>query len=240
MPLRRPIRLFERRTLWCPTWPGVFCVLLLLVIPPAWWFLCGESFLSLTDRLPAEVLVVEGWIGANGVRAAAAEFRGGGYRYVVATGSQPDDDRGWQEPGWSYAQGAANELARSGIPMEKIIVALARDTERQRTYESAVAVSRKLRSLSIDPKYLNVFTWGPHARRSRLVFEKVCAQHTGIGVVSWVPVAEEDKRWWLSSEGAREFLTESAGYLFELFFNSGRSTNAPQEITVALRQPAKK
>jgi hypothetical protein len=209
----------------------VFCVILLLVIPTVWWFLCGESFLSLTDRLPAEVLVVEGWIGASGVRAAAAEFRRGGYRYVVATGSQPDDDRGWQEPGWSYAQGAANELARSGIPMEKIIVAPARNTERRRTYESAVAVSRKLRSLSIDPKYLNVFTWGPHARRSRLVFEKVYAQHTGVGVVSWIPLAHADERWWLSSEGAKDFLTESAGYLFELFFNSGRSTNVPQENT---------
>jgi hypothetical protein len=110
------IRLFERRTLWCPTWFGAFCVIFVLVAPTAWWFIYGESFLSLTDRLPAEVLVVEGWIGTNGMRAAAREFRTGGYRYVAATGSRPADEKGWQETDWSYAQGAANELARCGTP----------------------------------------------------------------------------------------------------------------------------
>lgn len=33
--------------------------------------------LSLTNRSPAEVLVVEGWIGKNGVRGAVAHFRNG-------------------------------------------------------------------------------------------------------------------------------------------------------------------
>jgi hypothetical protein len=37
-------------------------------------------------RLPAEILVVEGWIGRDGVRAPAAEFEQSGYQYVVATG----------------------------------------------------------------------------------------------------------------------------------------------------------
>jgi hypothetical protein len=39
-------------------------------------YLRGIS-LSLTNRLPAEVLVVEGWIGKNGVRGAVAHFRNG-------------------------------------------------------------------------------------------------------------------------------------------------------------------
>jgi hypothetical protein len=192
----------------------------------AWWLIYGETFLSLTDRLPADVLVVEGWIGTNGVRAAAAEFQSRGYRSVVATGSQPDNDRGWQEPGWSYAQGAANELARCGIPVEKIIVAPARNTERGRTYESAVAVWRKLRSLSIDPKYINVFTWGTHARRSRLVFAKVFHPGPNVGVLSWTPSGYDAVPWWRSSDRARELLTETAGYLFEVLLSSNRSSNS--------------
>ena len=44
------------------------------------WFNYGELFLALTHRLPAEVLVVEGWIGREGVRAAVDEFERGSYQ----------------------------------------------------------------------------------------------------------------------------------------------------------------
>jgi DUF218 domain len=220
-------RLVQRRTIWLPTWLGSFCLALFLAIPLVWWCFCWESFLSLTDRLPAEVLVVEGWIGENGVRAAAAEFRSGGYQYVVATGARPDQGRGWQDPGWSYAQGAANELARAGIPREKIILAPAENSERARTFESAVSVFQMLESLTIKPTSINVFTWGPHARRSRLVYAKVYTNRARIGVISWVPATRPVRAWWQSSEQAKEFLTESAGFLFELLFNSGRWTNSP-------------
>jgi uncharacterized SAM-binding protein YcdF (DUF218 family) len=161
------------------------------------------------------------------VRAAAAEFRSGGYQYVVATGGQPDEGKGWQDPGWSYALGAANELARCGIPREEIILAPAENSERERTFGSAIFVFQTLQSRSIKPIFINVFTWGSHARRSRLVFAKVYGRHTRIGVISWVPATHTLQPWWRSSEEAKEFLTESAGYLFEWLFNSGRWTNSP-------------
>jgi DUF218 domain len=221
------LRLVQRRTIWFPTWLGLFCLAVLFAIPLVWWCFCGESFLSLTDRLPAEVLVVEGWIGGNGVRAAATEFRSGGYQYVVATGGQCDDDKGWKDPGWSYAQGAANELGRAGIPREKIILARAENTERARTFESAVSVFQTLESLTIKPASINVFTWGPHARRSRLVYAKVYTNRARIGVISWLPATRPVEAWWQSSEQAKEFLTESVGYLFEWLLNSGRWTSSP-------------
>ena len=221
------LRLVQRRTVCCPTWLGFFSVTLLLIIPLAWWVLYGERFLSLTQRLPADVLVVEGWIGTKAVQAAAVEFQSRGYRCVVATGSQPENDRGWQDPGWSYAQGAANELARCGIRADEIIVAPAKDTARGRTYESAVAVWRKLRSLSIHPKCINVFTWGPHARRSHLVFYKVFGPEANVGVLSWTPAGYDSMPWWRSSDRARELLTETAGYFFEALFNSSRNSNSP-------------
>jgi hypothetical protein len=221
----RRLRLVQRRTVWCPTLLGTFCVALFVAAPTVWWCFYGESFLSLTERRSAEVLVVEGWIGRDGVRAAAAEFEQGGYQYVVATGSQPNDNRGWQDPGWSYARGAANELARSGIPSQKIILAPARNTERERTYESAIAVWRRLQSLSIKSKSINVFTWGPHARRSRLVFAKVEGPGKEVGVISWTPSAYQALPWWSSSDRAKDLLTETAGYIFEALLNSARGSN---------------
>jgi uncharacterized SAM-binding protein YcdF (DUF218 family) len=224
----RRLRLVQRRMLWCPTWLGAFCVAFLLAAPAVWCFCYGESFLSLTDRQPADVLVVEGWIGPEAIRAAAAEFQQRGYQYVVATGGMTSGER-WEQSGWSYAEGAEHALFRSGVPPDKIIAAPARQTENQRTFENAVAVWRALQARGIHPKALNVFTLGPHARRSLSVFAKVCQPGTQVGVIGWVPPGDASTRWWQSSDRARELLAEAAGYLFESLFNSGRSTNSPSK-----------
>jgi hypothetical protein len=217
------LRLVQRRTVWCPTWLGLFCLGVLLVTPVAWWAISGESVLSSSRPFPAEVLVVEGWIGSDGIRAAATEFDQGGYQYVVATGGLATGT-GWGQSGWSYAEGADHELIRSGVPEEKIIFAPSKGTETQRTYESAVAVLRALASHGVHPKALNVFTLGPHAKRSCLVFAKVLGPTTKVGVVSWIPSDYQFLPWWRSSDRAKDLLTETAGYLYEALFNSGRGS----------------
>lgn len=219
------LRLVQRRTIWCPTWLGFLCIACFLASPLIWWWTYGESFLSSTERLPANILVVEGWIGRDGVRAAGTEFRQHGYEFIVATGGLTAGER-WEQGGWSYAEAAEHELIRSGVPQDRIIVAPARDTPSRRTYESATAVWRALQVKGIEPKALNVFTFGAHARRSRVVFAKVEGPETQVGVVSWIPSTYETGPWWRSSDRARELLTESVGYLFEAFLNSGRDSNS--------------
>jgi hypothetical protein len=218
------LRLFRRRTVWWPTWLGSFCIVALLAIFGVWWWNRGESFLSLTRRLPAEVLVVEGWIGRDGLRAAATEFEQGGYQYVVASGGLTSDR--WEAHRSTFAEIAEHYLIRYGVPKDKIIVAPS-TTENMRTFESAVAVWRALQAKGIRPAFLNVFTLGPHARRSRLVFAKVEGPGTPVGVIDWIPSEYEGVPWWRSSERARELLMETAGYLFEALLNSGRSSNSP-------------
>jgi hypothetical protein len=221
------MRLVERRSVWFPTFLGLFCIAVVLLGPIVWWLDWGESFLSLTRRLPAEVLVVEGWIGRNGVRAAATEFGQHGYQYVVAAGGPRAGDR-WDEGGLSYAEAAAQELIESGVPKSKIIVAPSRNTVTHRTYESAVAVWGALQTRGIHPNALNVFTLGPHARRSRLVFAKVQGSATKVGVVDWTPNGQQTAPWWRSSDRAKALLTETAGYFFEALLNSGRASNSPE------------
>jgi DUF218 domain len=219
--LRSPLA--QRRTVWWPTWIGWGLIAAGLAVPVVWWALAGESFLSLTERLPAEVLVVEGWIGRDGMRAAATEFERGGYQYVVTSGG-PASGR-WEKSPLTYAEMADRELIRSGVPKERIIVAPSKSTESRRTYESAVAVFHTLQARVIQPKSLNIFTFGPHARRSRLVFAKVEGPGKKVGVVAWAPTSYGSEPWWRSSERAKDFISETAGYAFELLLNSGRPTN---------------
>jgi len=185
-----------------------------LVISGFWWTLDGESFLSYTDRLPAEVLVVEAWIGRNGVRAAAREFEQRGYEYIVTSGGTASEC--WEENTLSYAEMADRELIRSGIPKERISVAPSKSSETRRTYESALAVSDALQRRNIKPKAFNVFTLGSHARRSRLVFAKVEGPLTKVGVVAWTPTDIGSDPWWWSSERTKDLITETVGYAFEV------------------------
>ena len=223
------LRLIQRTTLWMPTLLGFGLICVALVSPMVWWFACGESFLSLTERLPAEALVVEGWMTSEGIRAAAAEFKQHGYQFLVTSGG-PAEERYGVRPR-SYAELAKEELVQLGIPEDKIIVATAGNTEILRTFEAAAAVRRALEVKGLRPKALNVFTSGSHARRSRLVYARIEAPETKVGVVSWTSPSNKGVPWWRSSSRAKNLLTESVGYPYEALFSSGRHLNSPGEGT---------
>jgi hypothetical protein len=214
---------------------GWLSILLLLSIPAVWWCSRGESFLSFTQRSAADVLVVEGWIGRRGIRAAVAEFQGGGYHYIVASGGLTSGR--WEDELASYAKMAADEMIRLGIPKEKIVVATADYTENHRTFQSAVAVWRALRSAGILPKAVNIFTFGPHARRSGLVFAKVCSPAINVGIIAWTPTEYRTEPWWRSSERSRELLQETVGFLYEFLLDAGRASSSPVAGVSALRAP---
>jgi DUF218 domain len=220
------LRLFRRCMIWCPTWTGLWFALLLCVALVAAWVNYGESYLAFTQRSPAEILVVEGWIGRKGVGAAVDEFKRGDYHYIVCTGGLTSDR--WEEQSASFAELAATEMIRLGVPKTNILVATTKITESHRTFESAVAVWRTLHEGGIDATALNVFTLGPHARRSALVFSKVNSPRVKIGVIGWVPAEYRDEPWWQSSDRSRELLDETVGYLYELLLDSGRRSNSPQ------------
>jgi hypothetical protein len=208
---------------WFPTLLGAFPIIVLLVFPGIWLCIYGESFFSLTHRLPAEVLVVEGWIANDGLRNAAVEFERGAYQYIVTTGGQTEDRR---SPS-NFADIAGQELIRLGVPKDRIIIAPTGEAEYERTFKSAVAAWRALQLKGIHPKALNVFTLSVHARRSRFVYAKVYAPATQVGVIAWTPSDYEAAPWWRSSRRTKCFFKEIVKYPFEFLLNSGRTSNSP-------------
>lgn len=218
-PARRRWPLFARRTVWWPTGFGWLGLLGLGSALISLWFLCGETFLSPTRRLPAEVLIVEGWTGRDSLSDAVKEFREGGYSRVVTAGGSTGGD--WSTSSWNYADLAAEELRRLGLPPDRVLAAPAKPSNRQRTHEAAVAVRRVLEARGNLPARVNVWTRGSHARRSRLVFAKVLAPQTRVGVVAWKR-PDASGPWWESGDRSRDFFEESFGYLYERLLNSGR------------------
>lgn len=218
------LHFFARREVWCPTLLGWAILAIFFAFPCLWWINYGESFLSVTRRFPAQVLVVEGWIGAEGIRAAKLEFEANHYDFILTSGGNPDphSEENWQRAGWTYAEGAQKQLIRLGVPAEKVIAAPAQETERQRTYASALAVKAALDISGIRAKSINIFTIGAHARRSQLVYEKAYGPETEIGVIAWEPPGYASTQWWHSSERAIDLLIQTVGFFYEFLLNSGR------------------
>jgi hypothetical protein len=198
------------------------------LLPALWVLWSGEAFLAVTKRVPADVLLVEGWIGKDAFNSAAEELQKGDYRFVVTTGALTSKD--WNEQRYSYAEIAARELRNAGIPQDRILVAQAPEVDERRTFASAVAAHKALASHGITPRGINVFTRGMHARRSRLVNDKL--HDVPVGVIGWMPEQDRRSAWWHSSERTKDFLTESFAYLFEAVLNSGRWSNKGVDFEV--------
>jgi hypothetical protein len=218
---------FQRRTILLPTLAGWACLIILFGGGTTAWWLTAESFFSVTDRRPADVLVVEGWIGLEGIAAAKAEFERGGYRCLVAAGG-PVHNR-WDSRALNYADNVVEELLHLGMPQREILIARQVDTAGHRTFASAIAARDSLRAAGIRPKAVNVFTLGPHARRSHLTFAKVFQPDIPVGVISWTQAEYAGESWWRSSERAEDLIKESIGWPYELLLNSGRTSNSTTE-----------
>lgn len=214
---------FRTRSIWWPTALGWITLATLLIVPVFLWCFCAEAFLTRTTPKPAEALILEGWIGSEGIRAAKEEFERGGYRYLVTAGNLTESRWGGQR--WNYAIEAQGLLIRLGVPSDRVVAAPAPEVHAQRTFSSALAVRQVLDQRGLRFSTANVFTLGVHARRSRLVFAKVLPD-TQVGAISWRPSAYSPEPWWHSSERAEDLIKETVGYLFELLLNSGRSSNS--------------
>jgi hypothetical protein len=212
----------------CPTALGVLVICLMVVTPVVAWCIAGENYLRVTAPATADVLVLEGWIGFEGCRAAAKELALHPYRYVVVTGA--DASAHWNDRPGNYADMAAWELERSGVPLTKIIRAPAKQTAAQRTYEMAVAVRQALRERGLVDAKITVFTSGVHARRSRLVFRKTLSGNPDVGVIGWYPAPETSEPWWASTERTENFLKETVAWLAEFLFDSGRGSKPSPSV----------
>ena len=66
----------------------------------------------------------------------------------------------------------------------------------------------------------DIVTQGPHARRSRLLYEKAFGGDVEVGVIATEDPKYDPAHWWRSSEGVREVMSEAIAYGYaRLFFH---------------------
>jgi uncharacterized SAM-binding protein YcdF (DUF218 family) len=170
-------------------------------------------FLAVTDSVPGGVLVVEGWVADYMLEAAVAEYKRDHYARLFVTGVPLQQGAPLSEY-QNYAQLGAATLLKLGLSTNDVQAVPTGLTRRDRTYATALSLRSWWREHEMAPTKVNLVTGGPHARRSRLLFEKALGQGVTVGVIAIPANDYDERRWWNSSQGVRIVTGEALAYVY--------------------------
>ena len=177
-------------------------------------------FLAPTHPIDGEVLVVEGWLPDYALEKVKDRFQGGNYKLLITTGGNLTIGHHLSKHK-TWAEVAASTLYAQGVPLEKIILAPTITTSRKdRTYDTALVVKKSLSEKGFNQASIDVISLGAHSRRTWFMFKKVFSSED-VGIITLAPKDYDINRWWLSSAGVRDVISEVIAYLYvRLIFSS--------------------
>jgi uncharacterized SAM-binding protein YcdF (DUF218 family) len=219
-PRERFGRLLVRKERWGLSWRAYALLATAFALCAVVWLFNVYAFLAVTQRVEARFLSVEGWVNSHAIRAAADEFRAGGYERVFTTGGPIEGASHYIDDYGTGASIGASRLKQIGVAPELIEMVPVRERARDRTYSSAVVLRRWFEEQRIPVKSINVLTADVHARRTRLLFQRAFGDEVKVGIVSVPNPTYDAEHWWRYSQGVRAVLGECIAYLYvKLFFH---------------------
>lgn len=172
----------------------------------------AHAFLASDEPAPgARLLVVEGWLGARQLDRVIEAYRQGHYEKVITSGGPAEPRVGCLMPA-SYAELARDYLLAQGVEGVEAVPAPA--SAQDRTFLSAVMVREWLRGQAPRYRVFDIYSGGPHARRTRMVYGMAFGGTNGIGMLSAPPEDYEASRWWRTSAGTKAVLGETISLLW--------------------------
>ena len=178
-----------------------------------------HPFLAPTKPVGGDILVVEGWLPDYALEKVKERFQQGSYQLLVTTGAKIDVGYHLSEYK-TWAELAASTLKNLDFPEDKIMTApVHKNFKKDRTYHSILALQRRLNKEGLNEASIDVVSLGGHARRSWFLFEKIFSS-VNVGVIAISPNEYDVSRWWLSSRGVRNVISESIAYLYARFIFS--------------------
>ena len=191
----------------------IFSVVFLLWI---FFILKIHSFLALTKPVPAQLLVVEGWLyDRPALSDVFEEYNTGNYELLVVVG-KPYKGASIQFTGLTTADIVSQELIKKGIDQQYIVVLPVPSIKRHRTLTKGLAVEKWIVESGKKITAINVFTIGVHARKSQLLFQKALGPSIDVGIIAGKEVLYERSYWWLSPDGIRIVSRNVFGYIYAL------------------------
>lgn len=201
---------FRRRAVPWPTWRLWLCAVLTVM---ALLLLLGRSvhgWLSVNAPVPdARYLVVEGWVPDHVLSSSVSLADDSEATRVFTTGIPLE--QGSYLIGWkTYAEVAAQSLARLGMAPQLICPVPCADVKTERTRAMATALKAILDKEPVPDtgRKINLITLGTHARRSRAIFQDVLGPQWQVGIISIPSRSYDPAIWYRQSEGAKVVINE--------------------------------
>lgn len=214
MKQRKPLLGFlERRECLVPTLRGWLVLLLACTALVVLSVRGAYSFLAVNDPVCGGALVVEGWLPDYALRQSITEFRRDHYSKMFVTGGPLEHGAPLSEYR-TFAELGAATLLRLGADTNAVQAVPAARVRVDRTYASAVALKNWLDQHGVGDTNFNIISFGPHSRRSRLLFEKALGSGCRVGVTTIENEDYDARRWWKSSAGVRTVIDEMIAYWY--------------------------
>jgi hypothetical protein len=208
--------LLRRRACWVPTWRGWALILLSFGGVLFTGLRTVHPFLAVNAPVSGGLLVVEGWGPDYALQEAIAEFHRHRYDKVYVTGTPIE----YGAPLFAYhtfAEAGAATLVKLGLSSNVVQAVPAPLVRRDRTYAAAMTLKQWWHDHGVVPTRVQLMTVGPHARRSRLMFNRALGKNVDVGVTA-IPERDYDPEvWWRSSIGFRTVTGESMAYFYARF-----------------------
>jgi hypothetical protein len=215
---RKWFGLLRRKESWSLTWRGWLTLLVVLIGGGIIGVRSAHDFLAVNAPVETRVLVLEGWVPRYAATGYVARVQGD-YEKIYTTGGPTLTDRKSRNDADTFASVAEYRLVRAGVPAAKIQYVPGWKVSRDRTYASALALREWCVSNRVELAKFNLVTLGPHARRSRLLYQEAFPK-AEIGIIALINEEYDPEHWWRYSEGVKETLSETVAYLYARFLFS--------------------
>jgi hypothetical protein len=215
--------LWQRRVCLVPTWRGWIVILLVTALLATFAFRSLCDFLTVHDPVPGGVLVIEGWVPPYVAREALEEFHRRPYLGIYVTGEPVEE--GSPYIGYhTYAELTAAVITEMGAPAASVHAVPAPAVGRDRTFAMAGALKKELEREGVSTAKITVISFGPHSRRSRLLYQFAFGPSTQVGMIGVMPHDFDPDHWWRTSAGVRTVIGECIAYAYaRLLFRPGNN-----------------
>jgi len=209
--------LVKKSSCWVPTARGGL-VLFVAVAALVWFAMHAVyPFLAVTDPVKGRILVLDSWLPDYALARAMTEFTERGYALMVATGG-PLRVGTYLVEYRTEAEVKVAILKRLGFDERFMVAVPAEAVAKDRTYASALALKKWLRDTGHPATSMNIYSFGVHARRSRLLFQQAFGDEMQIGVIAAEDRSYDPLHWWRSSRGVKAVGGEMIAYGYTRFF----------------------